>query len=257
MTAGIELSWQEYDFLWEHFQLGPRPTVLDIDSHGYTPRHRAELRDQAWASLELKDLGWPGEFDPRLERRLRLLARPEWEVDGRLHLSTEGSRTSALIGARGDEAALGVLEPERLTLRSVSATGLARAAVSVLPPHPAGTGPSITLPAETLDVCAARAGSNRDAFLRALVSEGLGKAEARKIVEVTGHTVRFGHFGAARTRTHGRRVRAGHVVSMYDNPEGRYLFTRRPDGRRLWVTLVPATDTAIARQLDELLTALA
>jgi hypothetical protein len=253
VTGRLTLSWLEYDFLWEHLELGRRPPVLDINSHGRTFDERAELRASAWKSLAHKGFGESGDIHPDLERCLRVLARPEWEVDGRLHLSADGPRTSVLIGSNGAKAAVGVLDADHLTVWPTSATGLARALVAQLPAHPPGTGVSITLPAETLDACAARAGSDPDALGRALVSAGLGKDEARKVVEVTGRVVRFGHLGAAYTPRHGDRVRADHVVSFYDNPLGRYLFTRRAQ----WVTLAPGSAPTVTRQVEELLHGLA
>jgi hypothetical protein len=252
VSGRFALTWPEYDFLWEHLELGQRPPILDIDSHGRTFDERDELREAAWRSLAGKGFGGPGDLHSDLETCLRLLARPEWEVDGRLHLSADEPRTSVLLGAHRDRAAAGVLDRTHLTVWRTSAAGLARALVAQLPPHPPGTGVSITLPAETLDQCAARAGSDPAALQRALVSAGLSKDEARKLVDVLGHVVRFGHLGAAHTPRHGARQRAGHVVSFYDNPLGRYLFTRRAQ----WVTLAPGSPAAIMRQVDELLDSL-
>ncbi|MGH3863382.1 ESX secretion-associated protein EspG [Actinokineospora sp.] len=257
MNRSITLSWAEYDFLWEHYQLGARRPILEVQSNGYTFDERAQLRAEAWKSLAAKGLGKPGAFHRDIETTLSTLARPEWEIDARLHLSAQGPRTSALVAAAGTAAAAGVLEPGTLTLSEISATGMSRAAVGLLPSHSAGTGASITLPARTLDACAARAGTSRDALRAALVSEGLGKEEARKIVEVVGTVIRFGHFGVARTPQGESRVRAGHVVSVYDSPQGRYLFSRRPSGGQEWVTLAPGTDATITRQLDELVKSLA
>jgi hypothetical protein len=253
VTGRFTLSWLEYDFLWEHLELGRRPPILDINSHGRTFDERAELRAAAFKSLARKGFGEPGSIRPDLETCLELLARPEWEVDGRLHLSAEGPRTSVLLGSDGTKAAAGVLDADHFSVWRTSATGLAREAVAQLPAHPAGTGVSVTLPAETLDQCAARAGTDPDALQRALVAAGLGKDEARKVVEVTGQVVRFGHFGAAHTPRHGARERAGHVVSFYDNPLGRYLFSRRPSNGAQWVTLAPGNSAAITRQVEELL----
>ncbi|MGH3858078.1 ESX secretion-associated protein EspG, partial [Actinokineospora sp.] len=175
-----------------HFNLGPRRPILEIQSHGHTFDERAQLRGEAWKSLAAKGLGVPGDFHRDIETSLGVLARPEWEIDARLHLSAEGPRTSALVAASGATAAVGILEPGRLTLARVSPTGLSRAAVGLLPGHRPGTGSSITLPASTLDTCAARAGSDRDALRNALLAAGLGREEARKIVDVVGNVVRFG-----------------------------------------------------------------
>jgi hypothetical protein len=253
VTGRFALSWPEYDFLWEHLRLGRRPPVLDINSHGRTLDERAELRTAAWKSLAAKGFGGPGNIHPDLETSLTVLARPEWELDGRLHLSADGPRTSVLVGANGNKAAVGVLDADQFTVWPTSPSGLARALVAHLPAHPPGTGVSISLPAATLDACAARAGSDPALLGRALVAAGVGKDEARKIVEVMGQVIRFGQLGAAYTPRHGERERAGHVVSFYDNPSGRYLFSRR----ELWVTLAPGSVPAVTRQVDELLRGLA
>lgn len=252
MTGRFRLSWLEYDFLWEELRLGRRPAVLDIGSHGRTFEERGSLRAAAWGTLASKGFGEPGCVHPELEDCLVLLARPEWEVDGRLHLSAAGPRTSVLVGAVGGRAAVGVLDAMHVTVWRVAVTGIARALVGQLPDHPAGAGASITLPAATLDACAGRAGDDSDVFGRALVGAGVGKDEARRIVEVAGRVVRFGHLGAAYTPPHGSRVRGNHVVSFYDNPLGRYLFTRRD----LWVTLAPGSTAAVTRQVEELLNGL-
>lgn len=253
MGETVELSALEYDIMWEHLRLGPFPPILDITSHGATLDERAELAAAAWESLAAKDLGWPGRVDPRLHRRLRLLSRPEWELDARLRLSTKGPRTSALIAAGNTDATVAVLGDGTLRLRTAPADRITHEAVSLLPPHPPGTGASITFPASLLDSAAARAGSNPDALARALLSAGLGKSEARKIADVAGNVIRFAHFGAARTPKLEKRRRANHVVSVYDTNAGRYLFTRKPTAEQLWVTLLPGTAATITRQLDELL----
>lgn len=243
----IELSTLEYDVLWEHLRLGPFPPVLDIESHGATAEERAELVTKAWESLADKELGWPSGLDGRLAFRLRLLARPPLELDARL--SEQGQRTSALIAAGLTTAAVAVLDGAQLRLHTVPSDRITHAAVALLPRQLPGTGSSITIPAQTLDTAAAKAGSDPGMFAKALAALGVGRSEVDKIVDVTANVLRFGHFGAARTPPQQRRRRAGYVVSVYDTPHGRYLFTRR----HLWATLVPGTESAIVRQLGELL----
>lgn len=253
MGETIELSVLEFDVLWEHFRLGPFPPVLEINSHGATHGERAELTAKAWESLADRGLAQPGQPDPRLGARLRALARPEWEVDVRIHRQPPEPRTSALIATIRRAAVVAVLDTDRLTLRTVPADRLAHHALALLPPHRPGTGASITLPAGTLDAAGARAVDNPDALGRALESQGLGRAEARKIAEVAGGVIRFTQLGAARTRPDEPRRRAGHVVSVYDTTAGRYLFTRKPGAGRMWVTLILGSDPTILRQLAELL----
>jgi hypothetical protein len=249
MAGPITLSLLEYDVLWEHLRLGPFPPVIAVPSPGRTHDERAELRAKVWASLAAKGLGRPDNLDDRLEHRLRRLANPEWELDARIQ---DDVRTTALATWAGRGATIAVLSGDALTLRGAKPDQVAAETVGLLPAYPAGTGNSITLPAATLDDAARRAGADRDRLFRLLAAQGLGKSEARKITGVIGDVVRLGHFGAARTPPNGTRHRAGHVVSVYDNPAGRYLFTRKKG----WVTLVPGTDAAVARQLGELLTEL-
>jgi hypothetical protein len=253
----IDLSWAEYDFLWEHYELGSFQPILEIKSTGRTMDERDELRRAAWKSLAAKDLGNEHDFDPRLRRWLGRLAHPVWELDARLYLTASGPRVTGLIAWSGTDATVAVLNVDLLTLWTVPSARASSAAVWMLPQHPPGTGSSITIPGDTLDSAARRAGADRDALARALVAEGLGKGESNKLADVAGSVVRLAHFGAAHTPRGGERRRADHVVSVYDTHQHRYLFSRKPSGDTQWVTLTPGTDTAITRQLDELCGALA
>ena len=203
-----------------------------------------------------KDLGWPGNLDHRIVFRLRLLARPEWELDVRLQPATAGHGTRALIAANASTATIAVLDADRLQLRTAPADVITTEALALLPPHPPAGGPSITLPAHTLDTATARAADTPESFATALNSAGLGQSESRVLATLASTTIRFAHFGAARTRRFEKRRRANHVVSVYDTPHGRYLCTRKPSDGTSWVTLLPGTTQAITRQLTELLAAL-
>jgi hypothetical protein len=248
MGGRITLSRLEYDVLWEHLELGPFQPVLAVPSPGRTHDERAELRVKAWASLAARDLGRPHDLDERLAHRLTRLARPEWEIDARLQLSEHGPRTTALAAVAGRGATVAVLDDE-LGLWSVRPDQVVAEMAGLLPTHPAGSGGSITLPAATVDHAAARAGSDRERFWRILTAKGLARAEATKVTGVLAEVVRMGHFGAARTTADRTRHRASHVVSVYDTPTNRFLFTRKNG----WITLLPGTDAALRRQLDELL----
>lgn len=249
MGERITLSWLEFDVLWEHLGLGPHQPVLAVPSPGVTPREREDVRAKAWASLAARDLGRPDALDGRLVRWLTALVCPAWELDARMRLTPHGPGTAALIARTGRHARVAVRGNGDVTLWTVPHDQLVNTAVHLLPRHPPGHGRSITLPASVVDEAAAGAGASADRFLRALVAEGLGRSEARKVADVLGNVIRLAHFGAARNRPDGTRQRAAHVVSVYDTPAGRFSFTRRNG----WVTLVPGAEATLTRQMDELL----
>lgn len=244
MGEATTLSHLEFDVLWEHLRLGLFPPVLTVASPGVTVGERAALRTEAWASLAARGLP-----DDRLARRLTRLARPEWEIDARLRLSAHAPRTSALAARVGRSVTVAVLDGDALALRATRPDQMVSETVRLLPGHPPGTGASVTLPGDVLDHAAARAGADRERFVRGLVSQGFGRDESRKLGDVLGGVVRHGSFGAARTPAGGGRRRASHVVSVFDTADGRYVAVRRNG----WVTLLPGTEQALIRQLDELL----
>jgi hypothetical protein len=238
----LTLSHVEFDVLWEHLDLGRQPPVIAVSSPGATRRERAEIRAQALASLATKQVG------DRVERMLRRLAAPEWEVDARIQQTGTGARSWALIAKAHKATTLATLTDDGVTLQDLKNAHLPDEAARLLPPHPAGTGNSISVSAATLDTAATKAGGDPARLVRALSTE-LSKTDARTVADVLSKVTRQAHLGAAYNPPDGTRRRARHVVSVYDTPSARYLFTRRKD----WVTLLPGTPTAITRQLEQLL----
>jgi hypothetical protein len=250
------LSWLEYDFLWEHFQLGSRPTLLDMNSHGHTFGERAQLRHEAWASLRAKGLGEPGHFDGWLADRLTVLARPRWAVDGRLHIDPNGPRVSVLAASAGRVAVRAVFTADRLTLTGVEPADLARAAVAVLPPCRSAHGPSIRLPADQLDSVAAGSRDDRYRLQDRLVAGGVRRDDARQIALALSTVRRVGSFGLSHTPPRGKRRRADHVITFLDAHDGqrigRYLFTRKPSNGGQWVTLVGTDSARLTIEISQL-----
>lgn len=248
----FELSWPEYDVLWEHLKLGPYPTVLQINGHGHTRDERARLMASTWDSLQDKGYSNSRDIDTELEWCLRTLAQPEWEIDARLHLDPTGPRISGLAASNGRHAVLSMLDTESLALRGTNPDRVVTDVISLLPECPAGSGKSVTIPAEDLDAAAARAGQDANTLAVELTRRGLASGQAGQIAGVLGDVWRFGQFGVSRTTNAGKRARASHVISFYDGPFGRFSFVRKSTGSREWVTLVGADDRVLARQLDEL-----
>lgn len=253
------LSRLEYDICWDQLELGEKPTVLTIESHGRTMDERRALAERVRNSLAARGLAdGRGALHPGLVGALTVLSRPECEIDARLRLDPHGPMLRALAASQGRNGVLATLTREELAVQLIPDTALSRSVVSLLPGHPLPKSRSVSLPAEVLDRAAARAGESASRLVTALRDAGVPGADAQRVGEVLGNVVRMGQFGAARRRRHqsllGRRERAGYVVSFYDTPTGRWQFTRRPsgDGRR-WSTLAPADHQRLAYAVAELL----
>ncbi|HWO67438.1 MAG TPA: ESX secretion-associated protein EspG [Umezawaea sp.] len=247
------LSRLEYDLCWDHLRLGEHPTALTIAGHGATMDERRELFHGAWKSLSDKGLVDRTELHPALAARLRIVARPEVELDARLRLDPNGPRAKALGATVGRHAVVAVLTSEHLTLDAVEPDRLAASVVGLLPPVATPRSRSITIPADVLDRAATAAGESPTKFESALREGGLIPHDARQVVSVLGGVVAMGQFGAAhrppRQGHPGPRRRGPYVVSFYDTTEGRWQFTRR----RGWATLVPADHARLTTAVSELL----
>jgi hypothetical protein len=248
--APVTISALEYDVLWEHLGLGTMPLVLKVPSPGRSHAERAELVAGAWRRLTDRGLGQQRRVDGRLEHLLRLLDRPDREVDARFGLNRS---VRWLAAAVDEQAVLATLDRRGLTLREAAASGLAREAVHALPNLPAGPGESVTLPSAQLDAAAAEA-NTAEQFERALYEHGVRARDASVLRTAVTDAKRQGQFGAAARDRWGKRHRANWVVGFFDTVGGRYLQVRRdsPAGPP-WTTISPADNRLLARQVAELL----
>jgi hypothetical protein len=232
----LTISALEFDVLWEHLGLEDMPVVLRVDSPGGTHSERDRLVQAAWRSLEGKGYGRPVDLDPRLARMLRVLERPDAEVDARLWLDAP---VRVLVAIAGDYGVHATLAENRLTLREASLSGPAREVLTALPEKPAGPGESVTLRSAQFEEAAGAATSPAQ-FAAALGNAGVRRADVeslRKMIDDTGFQ---GQFGAAARDKWGARVRADHVVSFFDTEAGRYVQIRKPSaGGDDWTTIGP------------------
>jgi hypothetical protein len=246
----ITISSVEFDVLWEHLRLADMPLVLRVPSPGRTDTERAELADEVWSGLERRGLGRRLSVDPRLADLLRLLENPDREIDGRFG-ATRGVRM--MVAATGDEAVFAVLSKRGLVLSEAPVTGLAREALSVLPPVGAGIGESITVRSSTLDAAASTSATPEE-FELALCRNGIRVRDAGILRTMITGVRRQGQFGAAARNRWGHRRRAPHVVGFFDTDAGRYLQLRAAgaDGQT-WSTISPADNRLLIQQLSDLL----
>jgi hypothetical protein len=249
LSEPVTLTAIEFDVLWEHLGLDDMPLVLKVPSPGRTHTERAQLVDRAWQSIDEKGLGRSVDLDADLADLLRLLARPQREVDGRFWI---GRSVRLLAAADEERGALAVLEHDTLTLRRADGLGLSRHALSPLPSAAAGAGHSVTLPSKDFEA-AAKESRNPKEFEAALLRRGLRDIDADALRKMIGDIVHQGQFGAAARDKWGRRIRAPRVISFFDTEDGRYLQVRRETpGGEAWTTISPTDHRRMLHHLTEL-----
>lgn len=249
----IAVSRLEFDVLWESLALGEMPLVLKVESPGRTHAERRRLVEDAWRAMENRGFARSAAEYERLAELVRLLARPEHEIDGRLWFGAKVGSIRVLAAARGADAVLATLTTEGLTLREVAPSGLAREALSSLPPLDAGPGESVTIPSRQLEA-AARDVATPAEFEAALRANGVRDRDAELLASMMMRLRRHGQFGAAARDRWGRRTRAQRVLSVFDTRAGRYLQTRsiaEPDTEP-WTTVSPADQRLLVSQLEDL-----
>ncbi|ONI93042.1 hypothetical protein ALI22I_00400 [Saccharothrix sp. ALI-22-I] len=228
------LALPEFDVLWEDLRVGAAPYPLEIRHHGTTLDERARVRADVHATLSRRGLFRRGRPEPELEDALLLLARPETAIAVMgLPDAAGDDLLRALVVARGRQAVLAVQRADGVRLDVLRDVSLPVAAVSVLPPMPAGPGRPVTVQAAAMGqqgaTRTARGGANDD--VRALQSMLAGP--------ITG----TGHFAA--TRENGPTPPA---VTWIDTPRGRYASVGTD-----WLTVAPADHTGLVRRLSQAL----
>lgn len=256
VTPSVTLSPLEFDVVWSHLQLGPFPTVYRLLGHGETYEERDRLVAVAWDRLESRGLGGPTSLDRDLADLLRVLAAPRHEVDLRMNAQTGVVR--ALAGAVGDDAVVGVLRGGEFELSTTTPGSIVTALTALLPDHPHGHGPSVTLASTTFDAaCKAAPDGSPKKLREALLERGMRPADAGQLAEALTDVSAMGQLGAAMLDGWGRRRRGSHVVAFVDSATGRYLLEAKPSNGEQWTTIAPTDASRIAGQVERLRGALA
>ena len=253
--APIAVSRLEFDVLWESLALGEMPLVLKVESPGRTHTERRQLVEDAWRAMENRGFARSAAEYERLAELVRLLARPEREIDGRLWFGSKVGSVRVLVAAQRRRRGHGHPHRGRHGPAEAAPSGLAREALSVLPPLAAGPGESVTVPSRQLEAAAAECrhpNGIRDRAARERHARP-GRRPARRDDDAPAKTrpVRRGH-----PRPLGPPHPRPRVVSMFDTRAGRYLQTRsiaEPDTEP-WTTVSPADQRLLISQLEELST---
>ncbi len=83
MTPDFELTAREFDFVWNHLELGEMPYPVDVPSNGRTMEERATLRAETFKGLRDKQvLRDDDKVTPQLA---------EYPADGAGHVDRRGA----------------------------------------------------------------------------------------------------------------------------------------------------------------------
>ncbi|MBP2476763.1 hypothetical protein JOF53_005635 [Crossiella equi] len=256
VSLDLELNSLEFEVLWEHLQLGDKPTELNTLSHGASDEERAHFRRRAWDSLEQKGRAEDGRLDVELEDLLGLLARPNRSIDVRFswrvgeNMEKVLPEVKALCSAVGDTGVLAVHDGDRYRFGWIRSTGLAPAAAGLLPQGPPGRIPSVTLAADVLEEAVTQAAEQGPLFQRILVGRGIRPEDAKLLWEIgDADRTLFAQFGATARDQYGRNNRAEGVLNVFDIPAGRCASRERGG----WINFFGADHRKVAEQLDKML----
>ncbi len=251
LPSSVVLSALEFDVVWESLRLPARHVVLDVPSPGVTRNQRAGLVATAWAGLAERGLAENGRVHAELADRLAVLAYPERSVDAWIWTDREIRGLAAQVGR---EAMLAVVDRGEVWLIPARDSSLAEAAVSMAGECPPGRGRSTSVPLDALRAADRAAGGDPQSLVVELTELDVPLGKAQIMARMFAGLVGRGQFGAQRTDARRGTHRAERVVAFHDTGTGRYLYLTRPspDGR-VWATVTPADNRALAAAVWELL----
>ena len=235
------LSLPAFEILWEDLRAGSIPHPFDVQTHGETIEERARIKKAVHADLESRNLARRGRPEPELEDALMLLARPELRIVA-LGMPDTSADTllRASVVARGSYAILATQDDRTISLNLVQ--DLVQSIVNVLPPMRPGPGKPVTLPTEALK-------PQQQQGIRQTVRTTANPDVQLFRQMMSNPPIGTGHFTV--TLEQGRTKKNFPPVTWVDTAAGRYLNTpgRTPE----WITVAPADNTGLARQLSQVL----
>ncbi|MEU5691370.1 ESX secretion-associated protein EspG [Actinosynnema sp. NPDC020468] len=256
------LSLAAADILWEDLELGSRPYPFDFPYLGQTFDERRGIRGAVHRDLESRGLMSRGRVVPEVEEALNLLVRFDFSLNAIASLDARNVERQLLAraGAKGEHAAIAVLDERQLKVDLIRSGQLVRTVVDLVPPSRPGPGQSITV---AMPGSAPPPPPRRDedfgeaTFTRAMTPTSGDATQTRALQAVFERPrLRAGQFGVTVRGRHGRESRAPQVA-WFDNDQGRYMAqTRQGQDGRKWLTHAPADNPRIAVQLTQELTGL-
>ncbi len=253
----VRLSTVEFDACWELLGLGNTPLTLDLPSPGRTWRERRKVLSSVLAALRgrgLADRSAPGNM---VAGPLRLLARPDYQLDLRLdRRGGQDSRAGAMTAIAAAAGGYGVLlaqHRDEIRLRPVRPAQLVPSVVGLAGPMTAAAGRVVNMPAEVFDA-AREATTDGKLWTMAdqLVARGIPRLDAAAWVRMCTGIVSVGRLGSA-FWTDGVPRFGPWVIGFHGTEAGHFLQLRRPGPGGETVTVCPLDAPGLARLAGELL----
>ncbi|GAB2908288.1 hypothetical protein GCM10027047_03240 [Rhodococcus aerolatus] len=243
MLPPARISLLALDVIWEHLDLGERPTPLITASPGATWTERNALVEQTWD--ELAGIGWvrQGRLTGEVCDLFALLARPARELYGWAG-TQDGPATARLVASRGEDAVLADVGPETVEIRGIRVGNAAESLVDTLPVLRKASGSPLNFPADALTQAPAPTG---------ILSTNHGSTTLDRVHAVFARPRLGGaQLYAAHRDDLGKRTRNPRKITVLDTVDGRWSIRERNGDGELWLSLVPTDRDSLVRAVVEL-----
>ena len=257
-TVDFELSHHAFHELWRHFQLGTKPTVLNVLPDGVTQSEREEAERRAWDELRQHGIHDRDRADD-LYGVLLPLHRYEraFDITYRYLAGGENRRKSGLVASSRQSATLAVQSADKVRISVARPDDMLRALLSVLPEVHAGPGKGVSVRTAQFNAAASESDGSNRAMSEGLTRQGVRRDDVRALMDMAGsQRIAFAQFGANMMDGYGKRKRAAMVTNCFANANGWYLLEESRRGSEPWTTLAPVDKQRMGGRIQELLKAI-
>lgn len=253
----IELSHQAFHELWNHFQLGTKPLVLNALPVGISQSDREQAERRAWDELREHGIYDRDGADDLYGLMLPLYRyQHAFDITYRYLVGDEDRRKSGMVATSRCATTLGLMSADTVRLASARSDGMVRALLSVLPEMNPGSGKGVSVRSSKFHAAAGNGDESNRALTEGLIRQGVRRDDVRNLVDMAGtQRVAFAQFGASTMDSVGKRHRASMVTNCFATSKGWYLLEESKRGSEPWMTLAPVDKQRMSTRVQDLLKA--
>ncbi|WP_245814070.1 ESX secretion-associated protein EspG [Rhodococcus marinonascens] len=246
----MHLSLDEMDYLVDTLVLDVLPVVLDVSPRYDSYEAREATFRGAVDTLAARDLLAGGEVHPELADRLRILARPHWEIALRWHVDGDISR---LCVSQGESASV-------LAMRAGDTYVIEDAGVDIIAPVIGALGAATPMNFGVLNAPTAQLGEALDqdgddkTLAAALTGLGATPADAAALGRAMATCTTYAEIvGIVYGNGNGQYDPVGGPVTVFDTSSGRIVGTSSVSAHGVaWSSLSPGTSQRLRQGLKSL-----